>query len=65
MSGKSDPTAPSNIPLRQGRLRKGLNSPRPEEGTRLVAAFLQIEDAETRMAIVQLAEALARARHRV
>ncbi len=46
----------------QKRSREGPKFPGPEEGHRLVSAFLRIEDAVTRQALIQLAEALAQAR---
>ncbi len=34
--------------------------PDPKEGVRLIKAFLSIDDAEARRALIELAEALAR-----
>jgi hypothetical protein len=44
-----------------GPLGRSLNSdkPDPEEGRRLVTAFLSIRDAKMRRALIQFAEALA------
>ena len=42
-------------------LRKvGRDRPDPKEGVRLIKAFLAIDDAEARRALIELAEALAR-----
>lgn len=34
--------------------------PKPEEGRRLISAFLQIEDAKVRLALIKLAEAVGK-----
>lgn len=36
--------------------------PKPEEGRRLISAFLQIEDAKVRLTLIKLTEALAQER---
>jgi hypothetical protein len=60
MSGRS--TAPSDMPLRRSRSGEGTVFPKPEEGRRLISAFVQIEDAKVRLGLIKLAEALVRAR---
>ena len=62
MSGKSDPKTSSDMPLQRSRSREGTAFAQPEEGRRLVSAFVQIEDAEARLALIKLAEALVRTR---
>jgi hypothetical protein len=46
-------------PRKLGR-RSSSDLPDPKEGVRLIKAFLSIDDAEARRALIELAEALAR-----
>jgi hypothetical protein len=62
VSGKSGSKASSDMQRQDKPLRGGSKFPRPEEGHRLVSAFLRIEDAVTRQALITLAEALVQAR---
>ncbi len=53
-----------DAPKRVKRSKEKQNESDPEEGARLIAAFVQIKHSDVRRAVIELAEALAKARWR-